>query len=945
MSQFRPPAGSLIVTQPCANESGKARSADRLTDRAAVFADCLSARPEAESWRGHTVETAEIRSRWLRFFAERDHTVVPSASLLLDDPNLLFVNAGMVPFKPYFLGQEQAPWPRATSVQKCVRTLDIEEVGRTTRHGTFFQMNGNFSFGDYFKERAIELSWELVTRPQSDGGYGFDESQLLATVYEDDDEAFGLWKRVAGLSEDRIFRLGKKENYWSMGVPGPGGPCSEILIDRGPEYGAEGDVEGAGDRYLEFWNLVFMEHELSAVRSKDDFDIAGELPAKSIDTGMGLERVAFLLQGVDNLYEIDEVRPVLDRAAELAGKQYGRDHDDDVRLRVVADHVRSALMIIGDGVTPGNEGRGYVLRRVLRRAVRSMRLLGVDEPTLPELLPLSMDWMSRSYPELGTDWERISSTAYGEEEAFRHTLRAGTQMFEMAATAVRSTGSTTLAGDEAFKLHDTYGFPIDLTLEMASEAGLKVDAEGFRRLMNEQRDRAKADARAKKTGHHDLSAYQNAAALGATEFTGYTETTSDSTVVGILVGGVPVGAASDGQEVEVVLDRTPFYAEGGGQLGDTGTITLDHGAVLTVRDVQAPMPGLIVHRAVVQSGEVLVGSSGHADVDRERRMAISRAHTATHMVHKAFREALGETATQMGSENSPGRLRFDFPNPSAVPASVLGDVEARVNAVLLDDLAVTAELMSQEQARETGAMALFGEKYGHEVRVVSVGEWARELCGGTHTSRTGQLGVVKLLGESSIGAGIRRVEALVGTDAYQFLAREHVLVHQLAEVFKARPEELPERVHGVLTRLKDAERDLDKLRAGQVLAGAAALVETARDVGGTALVVQQIPDGTGADDARALALDLRDRLGEQSAAVGLVTVPADKPIVIVAVNQAARDRGVKAGALVRAAASALGGGGGGKDDLAQGGGSDPSAIPQALAAIESAVLAASTSNG
>ncbi len=885
------------------------------------------------------METAEIRSRWLRFFSERDHAVVPSTSLLLDDPNLLFVNAGMVPFKPYFLGQETAPWPRATSVQKCVRTLDIEEVGKTTRHGTFFQMNGNFSFGDYFKERAIELAWELVTRPQADGGYGFPESKLMATVYQDDDEAYGLWKRITGLPDDRIVRLGKSENYWSMGVPGPGGPCSEILIDRGPEHGPDGDVEKAGDRYLEFWNLVFMEHELSAVRSKEDFDIAGDLPAKSIDTGMGLERVAYLLQGVDNLYEIDEVRPVLDRAAELAGKTYGRDHVDDVRLRVIADHVRSALMIIGDGVSPGNEGRGYVLRRVIRRAVRSMRLLGVDEPTLPELLPLSKDKMSKSYPELETDWTRISSIAYAEELAFRQTLRAGTAIFDTAAVATKAQGGTTLSGEDAFKLHDTFGFPIDLTLEMAGEAGIDVDQAEFRRLMKEQRDRAKADAKAKKSGHVDLSAYRElAVASGGTTFTGYHEVASDAVVSGLLVDGLPAPSAGEGVDVELILDRTPFYAEGGGQLGDTGRITLDNGAVVEVLDVQAPIPGLNVHRARVLSGEVVVGAQADARVDLERRLAISRAHTATHMVHKAFREALGDTATQMGSENSPGRLRFDFPNPSAVPPSVLADVEARVNAVLLDNLDVTAEIMSQEQARATGAMALFGEKYGSEVRVVSVGDWARELCGGTHTQRTGQLGVVKLLGESSIGAGVRRVEALVGSDAYRFLAREHHLVAQLTEALKVRPEELPERIESILGRLKDAERELDKLRAGQVLESAAPLAAGAKDLDGALLVAAQVPDGTTPDDLRALTFDVRNRLGtERAAAVALVSVPSDKPIAVVAVNDAARAAGIKAGALVRVAAQALGGGGGGKDDVAQGGGTDPSAIPAALAAVEAAV--------
>ncbi|HEU4910395.1 MAG TPA: alanine--tRNA ligase, partial [Actinomycetes bacterium] len=651
------------------------------------------------------METAEIKRRWLEFFGQRDHTVVPSASLLLDDPNLLFVNAGMVPFKPFFLGQEKAPYRRATSVQKCVRTLDIEEVGKSTRHGTFFQMNGNFSFGDYFKEGAIELAWKLVTDSQAAGGYGFDPEKIWVTVYKDDDEAYDLWRRF--VPDGRIQRRGLKDNYWHMGVPGPGGPCSEIYVDRGPEHGPEGGPVVDEDRFLEIWNLVFMQVELSAVRSKEDFDIVGDLPAKNIDTGMGLERVAYLLQGVDNLYEIDEVFPVLDRAADLAGRRYGASHEDDVRLRVVADHVRSALMLINDGVTPSNEARGYVLRRLLRRTVRSMRLLGVEDPVLPELLPVSRDAMSPSYPELVTGFDRISTVAYAEEDSFRRTLASGTMIFDqfvkrahhdedLAETAggPRTVGS--ISGDQAFQLHDTYGFPIDLTLEMAAEQGLHVDEEGFRRLMREQRERGKADAQARKSGHADLSAYRSVLDQGGpTRFTGYDEVVSEGTLRGLLLDGASVGAAGEGSEVEVVLDRTPFYAEGGGQLADHGRIELANGAVLSVTDVQTPMGGLIVHRAKVTSGEVEAGAAVRSLVDVERRRAISRAHTATHLVHKAFRIALGDTATQAGSENAPGRFRFDFASPTAVPATVLRDVEQEVNEILAADLDVRAEVMTQ----------------------------------------------------------------------------------------------------------------------------------------------------------------------------------------------------------------------------------------------------------
>ena len=690
------------------------------------------------------MESAEIRSRWLRFFESDNreglkHTVVPSASLIADDPNLLLVNAGMVPFKPYFLGEITPPFKRATSVQKCVRTLDIDEVGKTTRHASFFQMCGNFSFGDYFKEGAIALAWDLLTRPISDGGYGFPEDKLWVTVYLTDDEAADIWHKKIGIPKERIQRRDMADNFWSMGVPGPCGPCSEIYFDRGPAYGIDGGPIADENRYLEIWNLVFMQNERGAGGGKDGYPILGELPAKSIDTGLGLERTAALLQGVENIYEIDTTMQILNRAMDLTGVKYGANEKSDIALRVIADHARTSVMLIGDGVTPGNEGRGYVLRRMMRRTIRNMRLLGTNDPIMSELTVAAIGAMGPQYPELISDQNRILSVSVSEEESFLQTLKSGTQIFDVASTQLKKEKKKVLPGEEVFKLHDTYGFPFDLTLEMAREEGLEVDEAGFTRLMKEQRDRAKADAKAKKSGHTDLSEYKKIAdSKGAGEFIGYTQVRSESKINGILVNGMSVTNASAGDDVEIVLDRTPFYAEGGGQLADGGRITLSNGAIVEIDDVQMPVKGLSVHRGRVLSGAIAVGEGSLAEIDGERRNAISRAHTATHMVHKAFRELLGETATQAGSENSPGRFRFDFPATGAVPESVLSDVEARVNTLLLDDLEVSAEVMTQDAAKKIGAMALFGEKYGDQVRVVSVGDWARELCGGTHVSRSGQ---------------------------------------------------------------------------------------------------------------------------------------------------------------------------------------------------------------
>ena len=885
------------------------------------------------------MNSADIRSRWLKFFESGNslglnHTVVPSASLIADDPNLLLVNAGMVPFKPYFLGEVKPPFQRATSVQKCVRTLDIDEVGKTTRHASFFQMCGNFSFGDYFKEGAIALAWELLTKPVSEGGYGFPESKLWVTVFENDDEAADIWHKKIGVPRERIQRRGMSDNFWSMGVPGPCGPCSEIYYDRGPAYGKEGGPIADEDRYLEVWNLVFMQNIRGEGSGKEDFPILGELPAKNIDTGLGLERMAALLQGVENIYEIDTTKLILDKASELTGVKYGSNIKSDISLRVVADHARTSMMLIGDGVFPGNEGRGYVLRRMMRRTIRNMRILGASEPTIRELTLAAISAMGPQYPELVENQARILSISESEEESFLQTLRGGTQIFDTAISGIKRSGSGQLAGETVFKLHDTYGFPFDLTLEMAREQGLSVDETGFRKLMKEQKDRAKADARAKKSGHTDLSEYRKVIdSAGQTEFTGYSEMQSEGALKAIMLDGKIVKEAPLHSDVEIILDRTPFYAEGGGQLPDGGKITLSNGAVIEIDDVQSPIPGLYVHRGQVVKGLIEIDQKVLSQIDIERRLAISRAHTATHMVHKAFREVLGETATQAGSENSPGRFRFDFPSSGAVPLSVLNEVESRVNDLLIDNLSVTAKVMTQPEAKTLGAMALFGEKYGDQVRVVSVGDWAHELCGGTHVKNSGELGLVKLISESSIGAGVRRVEALVGTDAYNFLAREHIILDSLTELIKgAQIEELPERISDLLEKLKSAEKQINEFKTARALEQAKDLVDKRKSFGGFDAIVSEFASGINTDDLRTIALDLRKKIGD--GVVALISKGEDKVSIVTTVGSKGRDSGIKANEIVQAAALVLGGRGGGKEDFAQGSGTNIQKIKETISTIE-----------
>jgi alanyl-tRNA synthetase len=822
-------------------------------------------------------------------------------------------------------------------VQKCVRTLDIEEVGKTTRHGTFFQMNGNFSFGDYFKEGAIEHAWRLVTGHVDDGGFGFDADSVWVTVLDSDDEARAIWQEAIGLPVERVQSRGLLDNYWHMGVPGPGGPCSEIYIDRGAEYGPDGGPVVDEDRFLEIWNLVFMQEELTAVRAKDDFDVAGPLPKQNIDTGMGLERVAYLLQGKQNMYEIDEVFPVIAKASELSGKAYGDNHDDDVRFRVIADHVRSGLMLIGDGVTPGNEARGYVLRRLLRRAVRSMRLLGYDDPALPALLPVSMELMKESYPELETDFARISQIAYAEEEAFRKTLEKGTDRLDASVAATKSGGGSSLPAADAFALHDTYGFPIDLTLEMAAEQGISVDTAGFTALMAEQRARAKADAKSKKGHHADTTVYRAALdAHGPTDWQAYTTLHTESRVLALLAGGEPASTVTAGSVGEAILDRTPFYAESGGQHADAGAIAWDGGRA-EVLDVQRPIRGLVVHQVRVLEGELALDSTVSADVDPEWRTGARQAHSGTHVLHAALREVLGPTALQSGSFNRPGYLRLDFGWGSGLSHQQLQDVEHVSNRALREDLPVSAKVMSLPEAKAAGALALFGETYDEEVRVVEIGgPWSRELCGGTHVERSSQIGTVVVTSESSVGAGNRRVEALVGLEGFEYLARERDIVQQLTGMLKANPADLPQQVQKLMERVKSTERELDKIKSASLSGAAADIAAAAEDVDGVALVTHKA-EGAGGAEVRSLALDIRGRLQGRPAVVVVIGTADSKPSAIVALNEQAQERGLAANSLIALLGEKIGGRGGGKADVAQGGGTIVAGIEDAFAVVRDAV--------
>ncbi|MGH2661703.1 MAG: alanine--tRNA ligase [Actinomycetota bacterium] len=860
----------------------------------------------------------EIRRRFLSFFEERGHTVVSSSSLIPNDPSLLLTTAGMVQFKPYFLGQQEPPYPRAVSVQKAFRTTDIENVGRTIRHLTFFEMLGNFSFGDYFKKEAIALGWELVT-----GDFGLAPERLWATVYEKDDESEELWREY--LPAERIVRRGMDDNFWSMGVAGPCGPCSEIYVDRGSAYGPDGGPAVDEERFLEIWNLVFMQYERD-----DDYNLIGELSAKGVDTGSSLERVALVLQDVPSIFDTDLLAPMVDAAQGATGRRYGADARDDLSLRIIAEHGRATTFLIADGVLPSNEGRGYVLRRMLRRVVMHSRRLGVDHGITRPLVERTVEVMGQAYPDLVEKKAFVLQVAASEEEHFAATLRQGMTLFGDEVDRVRAGGGGTFPGEAAFLYHDTYGFPIEMTVELAEEQGVEVDTETFERLMNEQRERARAAA---KGGRDEAALVEVARSSGPTEFVGYERLQAEGRVAGLVAGGTTVEAAGQGKDVEVVLDGTPFYAEGGGQVGDTGMLSTATGEARVQDTVPGP-GGVIVHRATVTSGEIREGQEAEAAVDADRRTATARSHTGTHVVHWTLRHLLGEHARQAGSLVAPGRLRFDFSHFEPVSRDRQEEIEATANERLVEDSSVRAYETTFEFARNQGAISLFGEKYGDIVRVVEVGDYSIELCGGTHVPHTGQVALTLITSEQSVGSGLRRIEALVGPDALEHVNVERRLLEEVVEALGAGdPRQAPERARRAVARIKELEAVLGAVRSKERSARVEDLVAEAQDVAGVRLVVTEI-DGQDAGSLRELVIKLRDRLEREGhGAVVLGSADGGKATLVAACTKALVDRGVTAPALLEPAASAVGGGAGGRPNLAFAGGSKAAALPEALATV------------
>jgi len=853
------------------------------------------------------MDANELRAAFTRFFADRGHAVVPSASLIPHDPSVLFTIAGMVPFKPYFVGDEQAPWPRATSIQKCFRTPDIEIIGTDTYHCTFFEMLGNFSFGDYFKEEAIPMAWELLT-----GVFGLDGDRLWVTVHDSDDEAEQIWIDSVGVRPERIQRMGDEDNFWAMGDTGPCGPDSEIFVDKGESYGHDGGPKhGGSERFVEIWNLVFMQF------NRDAEGVLSELPRKNIDTGAGFERILPVLQGHDSVFDTDLFRPIIDAAASVLGTPYGADERTDVSLRVLADHGRAMSMLVADGVQPANEGRGYVLRRVVRRAVMAARRLGVEKPIGPTLVQATTEVLGEAYPSLREQHDLIVNVVAREEAGFDRTLRSGLSRLEDAL----ATGTKVLGGDVAFTLHDTHGFPVELTEELARDAGVEVDRAGFDAAMAEQRARARAAAKSTRAG--DEAAYRALLdAEGPTAFVGRGLENYEvpARVLAVLEGTGDDETSVAGRTVEVFVDRTPFYAEAGGQIGDTGTIVTESG-IADVYDTQYAVPGLVAHKARL-TGDVVAGQDALATIDGERREAIRRNHTATHLLHSALRSVLGEHVRQQGSLVGPEYLRFDFSHHAQPTRQELDEVFALANNAVLADVDVETTETSRQDAEQMGAIAFFGDKYGESVRVVQAGPSSLEFCGGTHVDSLGQIGPITLLSEGSIGANTRRIFALSGHASIDRALERERLVQSAADLLRTEPDELVAAIGRVMERSREAEKELGRLR--QQSSEAEAKTLAARAAADSGVVVAR-RDNVEGKDLQSLAEAVLRHDGVRAVVLG--GSPDGTKVAIAAATGGSPD----AVQLVKTLGAIVGGGGGGRPELALAGGKDPGQIDAALA--------------
>jgi alanyl-tRNA synthetase len=870
----------------------------------------------------YKMKASEIRSKWLQFFASKGHKVEPSSSLVPhNDPSLLWINAGIAPLKPYLDGREIPENPRITNAQKCIRTNDIENVGKTRRHHTFFEMLGNFSIGDYFKKEVIPWAWEFLTDPQ---WIGFDPNRISVTVHEEDEEAFEIWNKQIGIPEERIYKL-KEDNFWDIGE-GPCGPCTEIFYDRGDKYGDLSDPEcwpgGENERFLEVWNLVFTQFN----HNKDGSYTP--LPNKNIDTGAGLERFASILQDVDSNFETDLFMPIIDKTCELASVQYHVNEEYDVALKVIADHIRTVAFSVGDGVLPSNEGRGYVIRRLLRRAVRYGKVLGMDKPFLYKLVPTVGEIMGVYYTEVVDKREFIEKVIRTEEERFHETLSDGLNILADMVEKTRQAGGNQISGPDAFKLYDTYGFPFDLTEDFAAEKGLTVDREGFDASMQEQRERARA------ARHDDAGMKVQGGPLAdftvKSEFVGYNELVVTANIVAIVHENQFVDLVGVGETCQVVLDRTPFYAESGGQVSDHGTI-VNGEVTLKVEDVHKAPHGQHVHKVIVESGVLRKGDTIEAAVASAQRGDTIKNHTATHLLHKALKEVLGTHVNQAGSLVEPDRLRFDFSHFGSITAEELQDVEQRVNRQIWNNTNVDISLKAIADAKAMGAMALFGEKYGDIVRVVQVGDYSLELCGGCHVQNTGQIGLFKIISESGIGSGVRRIEAVSGRGAYEFLDQQLQLLKEAAGMLKSNVQDVPKRLESSLQQMKELSRENESLRSklGRIEAGS--LTDQVKQVAGVNLLAAQVNAGD-MDSLRNIVDEMKSKLG--SAVIVLGASSDDKVNLVAAVTPDLVAKGFHAGKIIKEVASQCGGSGGGRPDMAQAGGKDAAKLATALAGVE-----------